>query len=201
MFLAFYNQAHVGDTLLLLKKETTQPVSSETKDVITRVFDIETNETLAYNIADASSFLTFEKDGQQFLTHSQVEAINERLNAQNFEKITVDNAPKFVIGHVLTCEKHPDSDHLHVTTVDVGGGEVLQIVCGAANVAQGQLVVVAKVGAVMPSGLIIAPGQLRGVDSNGMLCSARELELPNAPTVKGILVLENGEVGAPFSQK
>lgn len=198
MFLAFYNKAHVGDTLLLLKKETTHPVSSETKDTITRVFDIKTNETLAYNIANVSSFLTFEKDGQQFLTPDQIEVINEQLNAQNFEQITVDNTPKFVIGHVLTCEKHPDSDHLHVTTVGVGGGEVLQIVCGAANVAQGQLVVVAKVGAVMPSGLIIAPGQLRGVDSNGMLCSARELELPNASTFKGILVLENGEIGAPF---
>lgn len=200
MFLAFYNQAHVGDILLLLKKEITKTVSSETKDTITRVFDNDTNETLAYNIANVSSFLTFSKDGQQFLTQDQVEEINKRLNAQNFKNITVDNTPKFVIGHVLTCKKHPDSDHLHVTTVDVGGGEVLQIVCGAANVAQGQLVVVAKVGAVMPSGLIIAPGQLRGVDSNGMLCSARELELPNAPEVKGILVLETGEIGAPFIQ-
>lgn len=200
MFLAFYNKSHVGDTLLLLKKETTTPVSSETKGIITRVFDSQTNETLAYNIADASSFLTFDKEGQQFLTQQQVDAINQRLNSQQFENITVDNTPKFVIGHVLTCEKHPDSGHLHVTTVDVGGEEVLQIVCGAPNVAKGQLVVVAKVGAVMPSGLIIAPGQLRGVDSNGMLCSARELELPNAPTVKGILVLENGTVGEPFTQ-
>lgn len=199
MFLAFYNLAHIGDTLLLLKKETTQPVSSETKDTITRIFDSETNETLAYNIADASSFLSFHKDGEQFLTHNQVEAINERLNAHNFETITVDNTPKFVVGHVLTCENHPDSDHLHVTTVDVGGGEVLQIVCGAANVAQGQFVVVAKVGAVMPSGLIIAPGQLRGVDSNGMLCSARELGMDVSAQTKGILVLENGTVGEPFS--
>lgn len=200
MFLAFYNQAHVGDILLLLKKEITKTVSSETKDTITRVFDNDTNETLAYNIANVSSFLTFSKDGQQFLTQDQVEEINKRLNDQKFENITVDNTPKFVIGHVLTCKKHPDSDHLHVTTVDVGGEEVLQIVCGAANVAQGQLVVVAKVGAVMPSGLIIAPGQLRGVDSNGMLCSARELELPNSSQAKGILVLETGEIGAPFTQ-
>lgn len=201
MFLAFYNKAHVGDTLLLLKKETDTPVSSETKENITRVFDEKTNETLAYNIANVSTLLNLEKDGQQFLSTEQVDSINNYLNTQSFEPITVDNTPKFVIGHVLTCEKHPDSDHLHVTTVDVGGGEVLQIVCGASNVAQGQYVVVAKIGAVMPSGLIISPGQLRGVDSNGMLCSARELELPNAPMVKGILVLENGEVGAPFTQK
>lgn len=199
MFLAFYNKAHVGDTLLLLKKETTQRVLSETKENITRVFDAQTNETLAYNIANASTFLTFATDGQQFLTTNQVDTINDCLNKQNFETITVDNSPKFVIGHVLTCVDHPDSDHLHVTTVDVGGGQVLQIVCGAANVAEGQKVVVAKIGAVMPSGLIIEPGQLRGVDSNGMLCSARELGLTTDMSAKGILVLEDGIIGEPFT--
>ena len=71
------------------------------------------------------------------------------------------------------------------------GGEVLQIVCGAPNVAEDQKVVVAKIGAIMPSGLEIKPSQLRGVDSYGMLCSQKELGLPNAPQEKGIYVLEN----------
>ena len=61
------------------------------------------------------------------------------------------------------------------------GDETLQIVCGATNVALNQLVVVAKNDAVMPSGLVIRPSKLRGIESNGMLCSARELALPNAP--------------------
>ncbi|MBS4761381.1 DUF4479 and tRNA-binding domain-containing protein [Carnobacteriaceae bacterium zg-ZUI252] len=198
MFLAFYNKAHVGDTLLLLKKETTENVSSESKGDVTRVFNTKTNETLAYNIFNASSYVSFEKDGQQFLTQEAVDAINRLLDTQNFEHISVDNTPKFVVGLVEECVDHPDSDHLHVTKVNVGGGEVLQIVCGASNVAAGQQVVVAKIGAVMPSGLIIEPGQLRGVDSNGMLCSARELGLVQDNSAKGILVLDNRTIGEPF---
>lgn len=198
MFLAFYNKEHVGDTLLLVKKETTESIVHEKKGSITRVADAKTNETLAYNVFEVSQHMTLTQTGEVTLTQEQVETINGLLSQQGFDAITVDNTPKFVIGQVTTCEPHPDSDHLHVTQVSVGE-ETLQIVCGAPNVAQGQLVVVAKVGAVMPSGLIIWPGALRGVASNGMLCSARELGLPNAPQVKGILVLENGQVGQPFN--
>jgi tRNA-binding protein len=74
--------------------------------------------------------------------------------------------------------------------VDVGP-ETLQIVCGAPNVDKGQKVVVAKTGAVMPSGMIIKDAVLRGVASSGMICSARELALPNAPQKRGILVLDD----------
>lgn len=95
-------------------------------------------------------------------------------------------------------EKHPNADKLSVCQVDVGT-ETLQIVCGAPNVDAGQKVVVAKVGAVMPSGLVIQEAELRGVKSYGMICSARELNLPNAPQEKGILVLNDEyEVGQPF---
>ena len=83
-----------------------------------------------------------------------------------------------VVGKVLTCEAHPDSDHLHVTTVDVGSGEPLQIVCGAPNCEAGILVPVATVGARMPDGTEIKKGKLRGVESFGMLCSADELGVP-----------------------
>lgn len=95
-------------------------------------------------------------------------------------------------------EKHPNADKLNICKVDVGT-ETLQIVCGAPNVDAGQKVVVAKVGAVMPSGMIIKDAELRGVPSSGMICSAKELALPNAPQEKGILVLEDKyEVGQPF---
>ena len=83
-----------------------------------------------------------------------------------------------VVGKVMTCEAHPDSDHLHVTTVDVGGEELLQIVCGAPNCEAGILVPVATVGAKMPDGTVIKKGKLRGVESFGMLCSADELGVP-----------------------
>lgn len=95
--------------------------------------------------------------------------------------------------------EHPDSDHLHICQVDLKN-EQTQIVCGAPNVEAGQRVVVATVGAVMPSGSIIKPSKLRKIESNGMICSARELGLPNAPQVRGILVLDKDKynVGDSF---
>lgn len=86
----------------------------------------------------------------------------------------VNPATKLVVGHVLTCENHPNSDHLHVTTVDLGD-RVEQIVCGAPNVAAGQYVIVAQVGTVLPGDFEIKATKIRGVDSNGMICSLKEL--------------------------
>lgn len=104
-----------------------------------------------------------------------------------------------VIGEVLTCEAHPNSDHLHVTTVNLGGGTPEQIVCGAPNVAAGQKVVVATCGAKMYEGdecFTIKPSKLRGVASNGMICSEKELGLGNDHS--GIMVLpEDAVPGTP----
>lgn len=82
---------------------------------------------------------------------------------------------KVVAGRVLTCVDHPDSDHLHVCTVDAGTGEILQIVCGAPNVKADIMVPVALNGSTLPGGVKIKKGKLRGVVSNGMICSHEEL--------------------------
>ena len=87
------------------------------------------------------------------------------------------NATNLIIGEVKTCTMHPDSDHLHVCTVDVGS-EVLNIVCGAPNVREGLKVIVALAGAKLPGGEI-KRGVIRGVESNGMICSMAELGLDN----------------------
>ncbi|MFA5035877.1 MAG: phenylalanine--tRNA ligase subunit beta [Candidatus Izemoplasmatales bacterium] len=84
------------------------------------------------------------------------------------------NASNLVVGHVLACVKHPDSDHLHVCTVDIGT-IALPIVCGAGNVAAGQKVIVALDGAILPGNLKIKKSKIRGVVSNGMICSLDEL--------------------------
>ena len=81
-----------------------------------------------------------------------------------------DAIKDIVVGHVLTKEAHPDSDHLAVCTVDAGQEEVLNIVCGAPNVAAGQKVPVALVGTTMPGGMVIKKAKLRGVPSFGMIC-------------------------------
>lgn len=85
------------------------------------------------------------------------------------------SAKGLTTGYVLTCVNHENSDHLHVTTVDLGGGLVEQIVCGAANVAQGQYVIVATPGAILPGDFEIKRSKIRGVESNGMICSLAEL--------------------------
>lgn len=107
-----------------------------------------------------------------------------------------------VIGEVLTCEDHPDSDHLHITTVNVGQETPLNIVCGASNVAAGQKVVVACIGATLYSdndSFTIKKSKIRGVPSEGMICAEDEIGLGNSH--EGIMVLdESAEPGTPASQ-
>ena len=95
-----------------------------------------------------------------------------------------------VIGEVLTCEPHPNSDHMHVTTVNLGEGDPVQIVCGAANVAAGQKVVVATLGTKLYDGdecFTIKKSKLRGVESNGMICAEDEIGIGTSH--EGIIVL------------
>ena len=95
-----------------------------------------------------------------------------------------------VIGEVLTCEPHPNSDHMHVTTVNLGQGEPVQIVCGAANVAAGQKVVVATLGTKLYDGeecFTIKKSKLRGIESMGMICAEDEIGIGNSH--EGIIVL------------
>ncbi len=94
---------------------------------------------------------------------------------------------KVVVGRVIDLVPHPDADRLRVATVDVGGVEPLQIVCGAPNVAVRMCAPTALIGAVLPGGFAIKPSRLRGVESRGMLCSARELGL--AESADGLLPL------------
>ncbi|WP_163226532.1 phenylalanine--tRNA ligase subunit beta, partial [Campylobacter fetus] len=125
------------------------------------------------------------------VSHISTETICDKLNSIGLEVDSLKSiaAPKkVVVGKVKTCVEHENSDHLHVCEVDVGT-EVLQIVCGAKNVASGQFVVCALVGATMPNGLEIKSAKLRGVASFGMLCSSSELGL--AKINDGIMVLDD----------
>ncbi|MGX5700237.1 phenylalanine--tRNA ligase subunit beta [Acinetobacter kookii] len=92
-----------------------------------------------------------------------------------------------VVGEVLTVEQHPDADRLRVTTVNIGSGEPLQIVCGAPNVRAGMKAPVATIGAVLPGDFKIKKGKLRGIESQGMLCGASEIDLEDK--IDGLLEL------------
>ena len=94
----------------------------------------------------------------------------------NVEKVITNHIDNLVIGEVVECVNHPDSDHLHICKVDIGS-EILQIVCGAPNVRVGLKAIVALVGAVLPGDFEIKKSKIRGVESNGMLCALYELGL------------------------
>ena len=104
-----------------------------------------------------------------------------------------------VVAEVLECMDHPDSDHLHVTKVDAGNGEPLQVVCGAPNVAAGQKVLLATVGTVLGENFKIKKSRIRGVDSFGMICAEDELGIGTSHD--GIMVLDPSAVpGTPAKE-
>ena len=117
----------------------------------------------------------------------------------NIEKVITNKIDNLVIGKVVSCIDHPDSDHLHLCQVDIGKEELQQIVCGAPNVREGLKVIVALPGAVLPGDFAIKSSKIRGVESNGMICALYELgleEKTDETYAKGIEELnENAPVG------
>ena len=132
-----------------------------------------------------------------------LDALVDRLTTAGIEVERIERSGPDLsairIGHVVAREKHPDADKLSLCRVDVGEGEPLEIVCGAPNVAAGQRVPVALVGVALPGGKPLKKSKIRGVVSNGMICSARELGLGDDHD--GILVLDpSAPVGRPLTE-
>ncbi|HFI0057346.1 TPA: YtpR family tRNA-binding protein [Streptococcus suis] len=195
-----YNKEYVGDVLMVIVADGKgQDVTVERKGKVARVYIEETGQTVAWNIFEVSSLIDLSGNGQVFLTDEQIAALNAELSQEGFaESLVNDKEPKFVVGQIVELIPHPDSDHLNICQVNVGN-KTVQIVAGAPNAAQGLKTIVALPGAMMPSGSLIFPSKLRGEDSFGMMCSPRELGLPNAPQVRGIIELyDSAVVGDPF---
>ncbi len=154
---------------------------------------------MGINVLNASNYGVISGEGAIDLT-DEVQALLKKAAKDNGQviKLDLEQKPLFVVGYVEACEQHANADKLSVCRVNLGN-ETVQIVCGAPNVEAGQKVVVAKVGAVMPSGMVIKEAKLRGEESHGMICSAKELGLQDASSEKGILVLpEDRVVGSAF---
>jgi len=145
--------------------------------------------------------LTWLKD--HLNTEASVKEIVDTLNAIGLEVEGVEDPAVrlagFTVAKVLTAEKHPDADKLQVLTVDTGSGDPLQVVCGAPNARAGMKGVLGQPGAIVPSnGMELRKSAIRGVESNGMMCSVRELELGDDHD--GIIELpENAPVGHSFA--
>ena len=136
-------------------------------------------------------------------TDASVEEISAKLNAIGLEVEGVEDPAEklegFRVAHVLTAKPHPDADKLQVLTVDTGEGDPLQVVCGAPNARAGMKGVLGQAGAVVPAnGMKLRKSEIRGVESNGMMCSVRELEL--GEDHEGIIELpEDAPVGTDFA--
>lgn len=188
----FYNYHTIGDVLLIISDLETKPnCVVKNGDVTSLYLD---DKLIGINIFNISNVLKIKSNGLIVLPLKEmIDVINNILINANVETLEYKKESGFKVGKVLTCEEHPDSDHMHVLTVDIGS-EVLDIVCGAPNVKEGQKVVVATLGTTMFDGKKIVPSSLRGIKSNGMLCSPRELHLEGAPNVRGILVLDDDAI-------
>ena len=196
----FYNLEGIGEVLLIKNCFDKEVTSTKDFDGVTALYN--NDEVIGYNV--------FKIDGLDLSTYQGrimpvkeevVNYVNNLLEKYDLPKVDSKISGGFKVGKVLECEDHPDSDHLHVLKVDVGN-EVLQIVCGAANVSKDKLVVVALNDTMMMDGSVIRPGNLRGIASNGMCCSKRELGLTKDPARVGIILLdESYTVGEDFDFK
>lgn len=202
MLIASYNPNSTGDTMVLIMNPDAAEQSVTIHDQVARITDVDGSQTLGYNFLKASEILPeiVTENGQVSLTKEQVARLNQYLSDHGFPAdLQYDDQPKFVVGHVDSVEDHPKANHLQITQTDIGTGKDVQIVSGSPNMREDIKVVVALSGAMMPDGQIIWPGKLRGVESDGMICSGRELHLPNAPQVPGALILpDDYQVGTAF---
>lgn len=196
-----YNKEFVGDVLMVIVADSgAAKLAAERKGNVARIYRLDNAETVAWNIFEVSNWLEIEGRGQVMLADEQVASLNQALAQAGFsEKLVNDTEPKFVVGEIVEMKAHPDSDHLNICQVKVAADKLLQIVAGAPNARVGLKTIVALPGAMMPKGNLIFPGELRGEKSFGMMCSPRELQLPNAPQKRGIIELSAAAtVGTPF---
>ena len=180
----FYHYQLLGDVLLI----DLLPELPNHQEVRGRVHVLYAGDKIVgYNIFAISEIVKIKAKGLIVLPSKPlIDVINSLLVAEHLQALPLIEDSGFCVGKILSVEPHPQSEHLHITTVDVGN-EILTIVCGAANCQSGLVVLVARPGAIMFDGTRIIPTELLGVASSGMLCSSRELAISDQA---GLLVLD-----------
>lgn len=200
MLIASYNPNQIGDVLILITGQGSKNQNIEVKDNWVQIKD--NDEVVGFNLFNASKLLPeiVEMNGKIKLDEQMIKTINDDLLKSGFDyQLQNDQEPEFVVGFVNSVKEHPKSDHLKITETIIDNDKTVQIVSGSPNMQEKIKVVVAKVGAMMPDGLVIWPGELKGEKSDGMIASGRELRIPNAPNKPGALILpDDYEVGREF---
>ena len=192
----FYNRKLIGDVLLIVIDNEAQATHIETRDDICVIYN--NDKVIGINVFNISEVVKFKNEGRIVLpSDTVIDIINARLEVFNIEKLDYVTETGFKVGKILSVEEHPESTHLHCLKVDVKD-QVLDIVCGAINVKEDMLVVVATIGTTMMDGTVIKPGKLLGEISNGMCCSPRELGIKIEYPPHHLLELEDVEIGSDF---
>ena len=194
----FYNYKTIGDVLLIIFDQRENPDEVIKQDDV--VVIKKNNKIIGINIFNISKIMKIKANGFIPLLDDKVlDVINHILENHNLPILEKQKNSGFVVAKITNIEEHPDSDHLHICNVDVGEDNELQIVCGAFNAKKDLICVCALPYAFMPSGKQIIPGKLLGIDSNGMLCSGRELSLDGYENKRGLLELDDTyKIGSDF---
>ena len=194
----YYDYESIGDALLIVFDSTTIPnVIKRDNDVVSLYKD---DKLIGINIFNISKIMKIKAKGYIPLVSDRVlEVINTILKNSNVAELPAQKDSGFKVAKIVNIEEHPDSEHLHICTVDIGEKELLQIVCGAFNARKDLICVCATPYTFMPNGQSIIPNKLLGIDSYGMLCSGRELNLEGYEGKRGLLELdESYAIGSDF---
>ena len=194
----FYNYKTIGDVLLIIFDQRENPDEVIKQDDV--VVIKKNKKIIGINVFNISKIMKIKANGFIPLLDDKVlDVINHILENHNLPILEKQKNSGFVVAKITNIEEHPDSDHLHICNVDVGEDKELQIVCGAFNAKKDLICVCALPYAFMPSGKQIIPGKLLGIDSNGMLCSGRELSLDGYENKRGLLELDDTyKIGSDF---
>lgn len=194
----YYDYESIGDVLLIVFDSNTIPnVIKRNNDVVSLYKD---DKLIGINIFNISKIMKIKAKGYIPLVSDRVlEVINTILKNSNVPELPDQKDSGFKVAKIVDIEEHPDSEHLHICTVDIGEKEPLQIVCGAFNARKDLICVCATPYTFMPNGQSIIPNKLLGIDSYGMLCSGRELNLEGYEGKRGLLELdESYAIGSDF---
>lgn len=194
----FYNYKTVGDILMVVIKNDLHPTSKKVINDVTFIYN--GDELIGINFFNISRVIKIKSQGKIVLPPKPlIDILNSLLKDISDVELAYIEDSMFVVGKILSVEEHPESTHLHCLKVNIGS-EILDIVCGALNVEENRLCVVAKVGAIMMDGTEIKPGKLLGEVSNGMCCSPKELGMNIEYPAHHLLYLdgENVKVGQDF---
>lgn len=194
----YYDYETIGDVLLVVIKPTVIPTKEVKINDVVALYN--KDELIGINIFNISKVIKIKAKGLIPLINEDIlNVINHILENANLEKLPMQIESGFRVAKIVDIDEHPDSEHLHICMVDIGDKEPLQIVCGASNARKDLVCVCATPFTFMPNGQQIIPNKLLGIQSNGMLCSGRELNLEGYEGKRGLLELSDEyKVGTDF---